>query len=122
MRTRLAQLPKLGDASRFVSHLRYPTRASALRAVLDGVVVTVTLKKRGVRPLLATLEATPTVYDPDRSIEISAAVDAGFGLIPVAPTCLRRTLTLIRELKRLNLEATVHVGVRNVGTSVEAHA
>lgn len=122
MRSRLTQLPRLRDASRFVSQLRRPTRVTALRAVFDGAVVTVTLKKRGVSALVAGLEPTRTVYDPSRALDISAAVDAAFGLIPVAPTCLRRTLTLIRELNRLGLEATMHVGVRTVGGTVEAHA
>ncbi len=40
----------------------------------------------------------------------------------MAPTCLRRSLTLIRELNRTGLAATLHVGVRNVGEKVEAHA
>ncbi len=122
MRSRLTQLPHRGDASRFVNQLRRPTRVSALRGVFDGAVVTVTLKKRGVRCLVADLAPMPSTFDPARALEVSAAVDAAFGLIPVAPTCLRRTLTLIRELKRLGLEATMHVGVRNVGGTVEAHA
>ncbi len=119
---RLAQLPRLTDASRFVRQLRHGTGISAVRAVFDGAIVTLTLKRRGVRPLLVSGEMTPTIYDPYRAMDVSAAVDAGLGLIPVAPTCLRRTLTLIRELRRLRLEATIHVGVRKVGGRVEAHA
>ena len=105
-----------------MNQLLSPTRASAVRAVIDGVIVAVTLKKRGVRPLLPGPGAGPAALDPDRTVQIAAAVDAGLALIPVAPTCLRRTLTLIRELKRLGLEATIHIGVRRVGGRVEAHA
>lgn len=120
---RLAQLPRIADARRFVRQLRYPTRASAVRAVIDGVIVTVTLKRRGARPLLATAgDATPGTPDVERSLQVSAAVDAGLALLPVAPTCLRRSLTLIRELDRLGLAAALHVGVRYVGEQAEAHA
>ncbi len=121
-RRRLAQFPRANDASRFLRHLRYPTRSSAARAVIDGVIVSVTLKKRGARPLLARGGPGRSTHDPYRSLQVSAAVDAGLGLIPVAPTCLRRSLTLIRELNRTGLAATLHIGVRNVGENVEAHA
>lgn len=119
---RLAQLPRAEDASRFLRQLRYPTRWSAARAVIDGIIVAVTLKKRGARPLLERAGSCSGTHDPQRSLQVSAAVDAGFGLIPVAPTCLRRSLTLIRELNRIDLAATLHIGVRNVGEKVEAHA
>lgn len=123
---RLAQLPRVEDARRFLRQLRRPTRASAVRAVIDGLVVTVTLKRRGARPLLATAaaaaDATPGTPDVQRSRQVSAAVDAGLALLPVAPTCLRRSVTLIRELDRLGLAAVLHVGVRYVGEQAEAHA
>ena len=119
---RLAQVPRRREALLFLAHLRGATRASAIRGVIDGVVVTFTLKRRGARPLLRTTNATSARHDAERSIQVSKAVDAGFGLIPVAPTCLRRSLTLARELDRLGLPGTVHVGVRNVDGHVEAHA
>ncbi len=120
-RNRLAQLPGTKDALQFLGQLRYPTRASAFRAVFDGVIVTLTLKRRGVRPLLAAVGASAR-HDLHRSMLVSAAVDAGLALLPVAPTCLRRSVTLIRELDRLGLAAALHVGVRNVGEQPEAHA
>lgn len=120
---RLAQLPRIEDARRFLRQLRRSTRASAVRAVIDGLIVTVTLKRRGARPLLATAtDATAGTLDLPRSLQVSAAVDAGLALLPVAPTCLRRSLTLIRELDRLGLAAALHVGVRYVGEQAEAHA
>lgn len=122
---RLAQLPRSEDARRFLRQLRCPTRASAVRAVIDGLVVTVTLKRRGARPLLAAAaaaDATPGTPDVQRSRQVSTAVDAGLALLPVAPTCLRRSVTLIRELDRLGLAAVLHVGVRYVGEQAEAHA
>ncbi len=121
-RARLARLPRGKEVARFLAQLRSPTRASAVRAAIDGIVVASTLRKRGVRPLLATVGASPTTPDPHRSRQVSAAVDAGLGLIPVAPTCLRRSVTLIRELNRLGLAATMHVGVGNVAEGAEAHA
>ncbi|HEY3142684.1 MAG TPA: lasso peptide biosynthesis B2 protein [Acidimicrobiales bacterium] len=125
MSARLARLPGPRDARRFLGQLRRGrTRSSALRAVVDGAVVTWTLRRHGVRPLLAAADGSGTRndLDPDRAAEVSAAVDAAFGLIPVAPTCLRRSLTLLRELRRLGLVATLHVGVRTVDGRVEAHA
>ena len=121
-RGRLAQVPRRREALLFLAKLGGATRASAMRAVVDGLVVTLTLKRRGVRPLLRTANTARARHDPQRSLEVSKAVDAGFSLIPVAPTCLRRSLTLARELDRLGLARTVHVGVRNVDGHVEAHA
>lgn len=119
---RLAQLPRTKDALRFLAQLRCPTRVSAVRAVVDGLNVALTLKRRGARPLLATAGARPARHDLQRSKEVSAAVDAGLALLPVAPTCLRRSVTLIRELDRLGLAGALHVGVRHVGEQAEAHA
>ena len=119
---RSAQLPTAKDVSRFLTELRGPMRVSAVRAVLDGLFVTITLKMRGVHPLFRRPKAPAPNLDPDRSRRVSAAVDAGFNIIPVAPTCLRRSLTLLRELNRLGLTSTMLVGVRKVAGTVEAHA
>lgn len=93
-----------------------------MRAVLDGAFVTWTLRRRGVRPLVTGMRADRPVVDVVRCRRVSAAVDAGLGLLPVAATCLRRSLTLARELDRLDLAGTVHVGVREADGRVEAHA
>lgn len=53
---------------------------------------------------------------------MSQAVDIGFAVLPIPPTCLRRSLTLIRELNRLDLAGNLHIGVRTVDGAVEAHA
>lgn len=122
-RIRLARVPGLKDVSRFLGHMRYPTRGSAVRAVIDGLTVSWTLKKRGIRPLLGAVASRHARQDPDGAIKVTAAVDAGLGLIPLAPTCLRRSMTLMRELNRLELAATVHIGVRTTAAEkVEAHA
>lgn len=99
-----------------------PTRTSVARAAVDGAVVTVTLRRRGARPLLRRIDQSSACFDPDRAMKVSAAVDAGLGLLPAAPTCLRRSVTLIRELHRLNIDGAIHVGVRTVDGEVEAHA
>lgn len=80
------------------------------------------LRKRGVRPLLGSVNRPTMRYDADTSTSVALAVDAGLALLPIAPTCLRRSLTLMRELNRLDLGATVHFGVRNRDARVEAHA
>ncbi len=121
-RGRLAYVPSGREALRFLRHLRRPTRASAVRAVIDGVFVTLTLKRKGARPLLATSSAASLREDAQRAIQVSDAVEAGFDMIPVAPTCLRRSVTLMRELDRLGLAGAVHIGVRKVDGNVEAHA
>jgi hypothetical protein len=61
-------------------------------------------------------------HDPERAVAVSEAVDAGLGLVPMAPTCLRRSVTLARELDRLGLAGAIHIGVRHAGGAVEAHA
>jgi len=121
-RVRLQRLPRPVDARRFARHLRRPTRTSALRAVVDGVVVAIRLRRHGVRPLLATLGSDGHEHDATRSAAVSEAVDAGLGLIPMAPTCLRRSVTLARELDRLGLAGAIHIGVRHAAGAVEAHA
>lgn len=121
-RVRLAQLPTVDEMVRFLRRLRGPTRLTAVRSVVDGAFVTWTLRRRGVRPLLAGVKPTSLAPEPEKVLEVAAAVDAGLALVPVAPTCLRRSVTLIRELNRLRLAATLHIGVREVGGNVEAHA
>ncbi len=120
--TRLAQRPRLKDGSRFLAELRHPARISAARAVVDGLVVSTTLKKRGVRSLLPAASAASHRLDPGGAAQVSRAVDAGLALLPFPATCLRRSVTLVRELDRLGLAAKLHIGVRTVAGAVEAHA
>ena len=109
------------DLGRFAAALRGPQRWSACRALVDGAIVVVTLERRGLTPLLQGPSGTPE-RDPGRARPIVAAVDAGLGLLPVAPTCLRRSVTLLRELRRRGMGATLHIGVRKTAGEVEAHA
>src|SRR4051812_2652722 len=85
---------RLYDVRRFVLALGRSYGASALRAVVDGAFVTVTLRRRGLGPLL---HDRPDLRgaDPDRARRVAEAVDAGLGLLPVAATCLRRSVTLL---------------------------
>ena len=119
---RLARLPGREEALQFLTELRHPTRVSAVRAVVDGLVVSTTLKRKGVRSLLHPVTTPSARLDANRSAQVSRAVDAGLALLPLAPTCLRRSVTLLRELNRLELAARMHVGVRTVAGAVEAHA
>lgn len=121
-RLRLVRTPKLREISNFLGHMRYPTRLSALRAVIDGPFVAWTLRKRGVKPLLTTTAPRSARVDPLQAKEVAIALDAGLALVPIAPTCLRRSVTLARELRRLELAGTLHIGVRTVSDRVEAHA
>jgi hypothetical protein len=54
--------------------------------------------------------------------EVVAAVDAGLGVLPVAATCLRRSVTLLRELDRRRMGGALHIGVRPGPAGIEAHA
>lgn len=113
--------PSRPDLLALLRSLQCPTRASALRATLDGALVTMTLRRRGVRELLSVTAGQGTV-DPDRAKAVSEAVDIGLGVLPVAATCLRRSVTLQRELHRLGLASELHVGVRRGPRAMEAHA
>ena len=83
--------------------------------------VFLTLHRRGLRPLLAERPELPPA-DPAVARRTAEAVDAGLGLLPVAPTCLRRSVTLLRELNRRGMNATLHIGVRSTAGQIEAHA
>ena len=112
---------RLADLRRFGSALRGHQRRSACRALVDGAIVVTTLERRGLKPLLAGLSPMAD-GDPADVRRIVQAVDAGLGLLPVAPTCLRRSVTLLRELNRCRMGATLNIGVRNGQSGVEAHA
>ena len=120
--SRLDNVPRPGDLARFLRALARPTRLSALRAVVDGVVVAATLRRSGLRPLLERGARTFGKSDLESTIAVARAVDDGMGILPFAPTCLRRSMTLMRELERQRLTATLRIGVRTVGDRVEAHA
>lgn len=105
----------------FWRELRGPLPLSTVRAVVDGAYVTATLQRRGLRPLLRE-PVTTRRRDPAQARAVTAAVDGGLAVLPVAPTCLRRSVTLLRELERRGLEGTLHVGVRRGASAVEAHA
>jgi hypothetical protein len=106
---------------RFAAAVRSRERASALRAVVDGAFVTATLERRGLRPLLRDRSELPQ-GDPAGARRVADAVDAGLGVLPVAPTCLRRSVALLRELHRKRQGAVLHIGVRPGTGGIEAHA
>lgn len=110
-----------GDVRRFGAALRSPARASAARALVDGLVVAVVLRRRGLRPLLPH-RGPAGPEDVVRTRAVAAAVDAGLGLLPLSPTCLRRSVTLLREMERVGLPGQLHLGVRREAGRVDAHA
>jgi hypothetical protein len=118
----LARTPSIGDLNRFLRELRGPARRSAIRSAVDVVVVTWTLKRQGLTPMLEEPADRPHQRNHALATKIASTVDVAFGIVPVAPTCLRRSLTLKRELSRLGLYSTIHIGVRRVADKVEAHA
>jgi len=120
-RERLGRMPGPRELRQFTRHLVSPTRASAVRGLVDGVFVAWTLRRRGVQPLISTNERN-VKRDVKEARRVAEAVDAGLGVIPMAPTCLRRSVTLVRELGRLELGNALHIGVRHVDHRLEAHA
>ncbi len=111
----------LADARRFIVALGGRRRWSACRAVLDGAFVTAVLKWRGLRPLLRDRSDLPAATS-DQAAPLVEVVDAALGVLPVRPTCLRRSVTLLREMHREELGATLHIGVRRGANGIEAHA
>ena len=116
------RLVRPADVMRFARQLARRERLSAIRAAADGCLVTIGLRKRGVRPLLTAQRAAGGTADPQRAVRVAGAVDAGLGILPVAATCLRRSLTLTRELDRIGIASTLCLGVRMTEGRVEAHA
>ena len=115
------QIPTGADLSRFVSEVRGPLRGSACRAIPIGAWVFLTLRRNGLRPLVQHRPDLPD-GDPMLARHLATAVDAGLGLLPVRITCLRRSLTLQRELHRSGIHAALALGVRRRDGGVEAHA
>ncbi|MDQ1709054.1 MAG: Transglutaminase-like superfamily [Frankiaceae bacterium] len=113
--------PSPASIRQFAQAVRRPTRLSTLRAVPDGAYVTLTLKRRGLRPLLKSAPEG-LVRDAEQAVAVAAAIDAGLALLPAVPTCLRRSVTLLRELRRLGLDGTLHIGVRTSTGEFQAHA
>jgi hypothetical protein len=104
-----------------VATVRGPERLTVLRSAIDGVKVHRTLNRTGVRPHLRGRGHDGQV-DVDRARRVSGAVDAGLGVLPTRSTCLRRSVTLLREMDRLGLEGTMHIGVRRDEATMSAHA
>ncbi|MGY1769909.1 lasso peptide biosynthesis B2 protein [Blastococcus sp. SYSU D00813] len=111
----------LRDLSRFFGALSGPLRLSTARAAIDGIRVRITLTRKGLRPLVRNITGHPP-GDIAEAREVAAAVDAGLGILPVEATCLRRSVTLLRELDRRKMSGTLHIGVRRGAHGIEAHA
>ena len=107
--------------ARWVRGLGGQDRMTVLRGTVDGAVVFTTLARRGLRPLVRERADLPEV-DPRQARRIAEAVDAGLGVLPVKSTCLRRSVTLLRELQRQDSTAALHIGVRPGPAGIEAHA
>jgi len=110
-----------GDARRFWRVLRSDQRGSTLRALIDGPVVFATMNRRGLRPLVTKLPTQPSA-DVRQARLVSEAVDAGLAMWPLAFTCLRRSVVLLRELDRRRMGAELTIGVRRGPEGLEAHA
>ena len=81
-----------------------------------------TLATKGLRPLLSARTTRGATVDAARASEVAKAVDAGLAVVPLAPTCLRRSVVLQRELDRLDLASSLHIGLRRGAAGPEAHA
>ena len=105
----------------FLSQLRGPYRGAACRGVIVGGWVILVLRQRGLRPMLRDRLELPE-GDPVYARRVGLAVEAGLGMLPVHVTCLRRSLTLQRELQRSRCRAVLSLGVRKVNGELNAHA
>jgi hypothetical protein len=111
-----------GDAQRFGRVLLSGQRFSAIRALIDGLVVVIRLRRRGLGSLLDNLPDSDSEGAVEEVRRVALAVDAGLAMLPVAFTCLRRSTVLLRELRRQELGATLRIGVKRGSGGFEAHA
>jgi hypothetical protein len=109
------------DVRHFLQALRGHRPGSACRAIVDGAFVVLTLRRRGLRPLVSRRSDLPDA-SPNLAAQVAEAVEAGLNLLPVHSTCLRRSVTLLREMHRSGLGADLHIGVRRGPGGIEAHA
>lgn len=115
-------LPRRSEFGRFAAAVSSPATSSSIRGITDGLRVSYVLRTSGVRSLLPPRPEWPGAVDVARAVCVAQAVDAGLGLLPISATCLRRSVTLLRELDRLGLAGELHIGVRRGPSSIEAHA
>ena len=115
--------PTARDAVRFAGATVKSNRASAWRGLVDGAWVIWRLRRgaaKRVLPQPRIVDVTPASIERARAV--STAVDAGLGVLPVEATCLRRSVTLLRELRRRKLPGRLYIGIRRNGSRIEAHA
>jgi hypothetical protein len=103
-------------------------RRDFVRAVAWLPVVALGLRTVGYRRLYRWLipeqagspDLTPA--DRQRAQSIQRMVAAACGVWPLRPTCLTRSLVLLRLLRRQGLPAELKIGVRKPAGRLEAHA
>ena len=110
------------QARRFGRALLSGDRRLALTGLVDGAYVSVTLRRRGLRPLLADRPTRRDTIEPSEGRRITEALEAGLGVLPIAPTCLRKSVLGLRAIERRNASAVLVIGVRKDGDQTKAHA
>lgn len=99
-------------------------RSPALaRISVDAAVTAVLLRRRGLKSIMGTIDPSLPPADVSEARAAAARVDDALDLLPMEPTCLRRSVSLLRELHREGRSALLVIGVRSVEpTGVAAHA
>lgn len=93
-----------------------------LRLALLAGRTSLELRRHGLGPVVERLDPALPPADSTSASALAGDLDRAFELLPLHPTCLRRSATLVRELDRRGRRADLVIGVRNVTGRTEAHA
>jgi hypothetical protein len=104
-------------------------RRVVAEAVTTFLCVAIAIRLTSVRRVRAAGERMragnsflPALAEPARAARLAELVAATARALPVRPACLTRSLALQRILGRRGIASTLRLGVRKVGTKLEAHA
>lgn len=122
----------LTEKWRRFSRLSPDQRATVVRAAVLFLLTEAGLRAMGFRRWKKLVEHLLAPERPPQALELDAQFEIARNIVravrsaelhgPVTPNCLERSMVLWFLLRRVGIEAELHIGARKNGTHLEAHA